>query len=364
MALALNEAKKGLGFVSPNPPVGCVILDKDMNFLASGYHHAVGQNHAEIDALSQITDPQKLNGAHLYVTLEPCAHEGRTPSCAKALAKLPIASVNYGLVDPHPQVSGEGLKILQKAGIQVNAISAMKQSLEELVEIFFLNQTKKRPFVALKVASSLDGQMGLHTGESQWITGELARERVQYLRGIYDAILIGIETFLQDSPRLNSRLPEFSNKINWAVLLDPEARSVDILANSPLAQVRPLDKILIFTKKENAGKSWPPNCSVKAIQTNSLGFFNLREVLQIMYDVGICSVFLEGGAKVYSTFLADQFVDRIYVFQNMSLLGGGSGVSWSQDLSIATLKDRIHLDAVQSEQLSENDWLFSGKPKT
>lgn len=132
--MAIAEGKKGAGFVSPNPLVGCVIVDKNRNFLSSGYHAKVGFAHAEADALLKIKDLTSLEGAHVYVTLEPCAHQGRTPSCAKALAGLPIESVTYGLEDPYIEVRGQGAEILRRAGKKVILFSELKTELEELAE--------------------------------------------------------------------------------------------------------------------------------------------------------------------------------------------------------------------------------------
>ena len=197
---ALAEGFRGYGLTSPNPPVGCTILDSQGRFLSSGYHHRAGEPHAEIEALSQLLPetrdaeyrqildrtqvgwdlsdlPQeKLQGARVFVTLEPCAHEGRTPSCAKTLAKLPIGEVVVLLRDPHKNVSGQGFEILKKAGKKVRCLE-IESAQDPLVDVaralcetFLINQEMDRPFVSLKVASSLDGIMALKNGESQWLT--------------------------------------------------------------------------------------------------------------------------------------------------------------------------------------------------
>src|SRR5262245_40143194 len=136
MAVAIEEGRKGAGFVSPNPLVGCVILDRNGEFVAKGYHAKIGDLHAETHALQHVADPSRLDGAQFFVTLEPCAHEGRQPSCAKTLAALPIASVTYGLQDPNPKVSGQGVEILRRAGKKVELITELRPELEELAEIF------------------------------------------------------------------------------------------------------------------------------------------------------------------------------------------------------------------------------------
>jgi diaminohydroxyphosphoribosylaminopyrimidine deaminase/5-amino-6-(5-phosphoribosylamino)uracil reductase len=181
MELAIKEARLGAGFVSPNPLVGCVIIDRDGRLVSTGYHQKYGGDHAEIEALKGLSEDQ-LDGARMFVTLEPCAHDGKTPSCAKRIAKLPLASVTYGMIDPYPEVNGKGIEIIRKAGITCEmlegASESLKNELEELPEIFLHNTKTKKPFVAMKVASSLDGQMGLKTGESKWISNDKSREYV------------------------------------------------------------------------------------------------------------------------------------------------------------------------------------------
>ena len=159
--LAMIEAEKGAAHVSPNPLVGCVIVDADHRVIATGHHAKYGQSHAEVDALRKLT-PEQLNHATMYVTLEPCAHEGKTPSCAKALAKLPLTRVVYGLEDPNPLVRGQGADILRAAGIDaVEYQGPLKNELRNLCEIFLKNFTEKKIFVAAKIASSLDGQIAM-----------------------------------------------------------------------------------------------------------------------------------------------------------------------------------------------------------
>jgi diaminohydroxyphosphoribosylaminopyrimidine deaminase/5-amino-6-(5-phosphoribosylamino)uracil reductase len=183
MKLAIEEAARGAGFVAPNPLVGCVILSRDGALIGRGHHERIGEGHAEVRALESVADVSQLNAAQVFVTLEPCAHQGRTPSCAEALAKLPIASVTYGLEDPNPLVAGKGAEILRAAGKTVQIFGGLKTELEEACEIFLMNMREKRAFVALKAAASLDGKIALPDGSSQWITGEESRAHVQSLRG-------------------------------------------------------------------------------------------------------------------------------------------------------------------------------------
>ncbi|HMN67835.1 MAG TPA: bifunctional diaminohydroxyphosphoribosylaminopyrimidine deaminase/5-amino-6-(5-phosphoribosylamino)uracil reductase RibD [Bdellovibrionales bacterium] len=332
MRLAIQEGKKGAGFVSPNPLVGCVILDRERRLLAKGHHARVGQDHAEAAALREIEDPNRLDGAHVYVTLEPCAHEGRTASCAKALARLPIASVTYGLQDPNPLVSGKGAEILRSAGKRVDLFADLQDELEELAEIFLLNQRRARPFVALKVASTLDGRVAMHDGTSRWITGEASRDHVHYLRGCYDAVLTGVGTFLRDDPRLNSRHGLFAAREGKVVLLDPEGESFSALGKSGLSSVYKPENMFIVTGQ---GVSAPPVGRQIVATDRGDRDFDLPGLLMVLREEGINSVFVEAGPLTASSFLRAQLVDRLYLYLAPKLMG--DGLSWSSALKVRTL---------------------------
>lgn len=355
MRLAIEEGSKGAGFVSPNPLVGCVILDKNFEFLAKGYHARLGELHAETHALAAVTDKSRLEGAHLYVTLEPCAHEGRQPSCAKTLAALPIASVTYGLQDPNPRVSGKGAEILRAAGKMVSLFTELQVELEELAEIFLMNQRHHRPFITVKVASSLDGQVALEDGTSQWITGEAARGHVQSLRGFHDAVLTGAGTFLRDNPRLNSRDPRFQNKTLPVILLDPGGETSGKLGPSQLLQVREARDLIVVTAP---GVKIPePVAHIEQPLKN--GEFDLRALIQLLHGRGLNSLFVEAGARTVSSFLRQQLADRLHVFMAPKLLGKGLG--WTSGLHISSLAQAVRLEHTRVERLGP-DWLITGRP--
>lgn len=322
MLMAIEEGKKGAGFVSPNPLVGCVILDKHSELIGAGHHARLGGDHAEIAALKAVKNHEGLNGAHVFVTLEPCAHEGRTPSCAKALAKLPIAAVTYGLEDPNPQVAGQGAAILRAAGKSVILFAELQDELEELAEIFLLNMREKRAFAALKVASSLDGKIARADSTSKWITGEESRAHVQFLRGCYDAILIGSGTFLKDDPRLNARHEKFAAKKQKVVLLDPEGASFGRLPGSALMSVRAPEDLLIVSSKTP-----PASLGVRHLHPVMKGAqFSLEDCLRRLQAEGIYSIFVEGGGATFTSFVQQAVMDRLYLFVAPKLIG--DGLSW------------------------------------
>lgn len=356
MLKAIEVARQGEGWVSPNPLVGAVIVDKEDQFLADGYHPRVGESHAEIIALNKITNPKSLKDAKLYVTLEPCAHQGRTPSCAKTLAQLPLAKVIYGQEDPNPLVQGKGLAILRQAGIQIEKISGLNSELEELTEIFFCNILHQRAFVALKVACSLDSQIALTSGESQWITSEEARQYTHYLRGCYDAILVGSQTVLADNPRLNSRHPNFKNKHTKVIILDRRGRTLDKLTHSQLMSCHKSKDIWIVTEQKNISQDIYDTYNVLQYPTIPL----YQTLLRDLYKKGICSIFVEGGAGVYSSLLKERSADRLYQFIAPKLIGGASAISWTRDFDIKHLSEAIPLKNMRSLQLGK-DILLTGQ---
>jgi diaminohydroxyphosphoribosylaminopyrimidine deaminase/5-amino-6-(5-phosphoribosylamino)uracil reductase len=349
MSVAIEEGRQGAGFVSPNPLVGCVILDRDGNLIGKGYHAKLGALHAEMHALSQVKDRGRLEGAHMYVTLEPCAHEGRQPSCAKALAALPIASVTYGLEDPNPKVSGEGAAILRRAGKQVTRCTELQDELEELAEIFLVNMREQRPFVSVKVASSLDGKIALADGSSQWITGESARGHVQSLRGFYDAVLTGMGTYRRDNPRLNSRDPRFASLPQKLVLLDPRGESAETLAGSNLLTVRRPQDVYVVTAP---GARCASGANHVEVALENSGEFDFRQVLAKLREAGIHSVFTEAGAHSVSAIFRQKLADRLYLFLAPKLLG--KGLSWTSGMEISALNQAIGLKYSRLERFGDD----------
>src|SRR3990167_1206134 len=198
---ALWLAKKGAGWTAPNPMVGAVVV-KSGKIIGRGYHRRAGSAHAEIEALAAAG--RSARGATLYVNLEPCAHFGKTPPCTEAIINAGIKRVVCSAIDPNPQVQGRGVARLKQFGIAVS-ISVRKEEARSLNEVFFVFHEKKRPFVALKFAMSLDGKLAARTGDSKWITGGKARSFARDLRGNYQAILVGVNTVIRDNPHLGAR---------------------------------------------------------------------------------------------------------------------------------------------------------------
>lgn len=360
MRLALKLAKKGFGWVEPNPPVGCVILDSEYNFLAGGWHEKYGGDHAEIQALKKITNKKKLKGAQIFLTLEPCHHTGKTPPCSKELAQYPIQSVTYGTTDPF--TAKKGLKYLQKKGVQIIKSSDFQEEMEKLVAPFKFSLHHKKAFVSLKVAVSLDGKVALKTGESQWITGEKSRQHSRFLRATHSAVLIGVNTFLKDNPSLNIRLNRFKKKENKVIILDPKGKSFSALPKSKLFQAHLPNQIIVI-------------CSVQAktLQTNALisstgvktKFFKtfkkylpLSDILQNLYqEEGIQSVLVEGGAFCHSQFLKENIPQRLYCYMAPRIIGMGE--SWSGEFLVQCLSKSLDLNSVKINPIGK-DFLLEG----
>ncbi len=371
MRLAISEAAKGSARVSPNPQVGAVVLDRDGGFMASGYHEYFGGPHAEVNALKNFSN-QQLQGAQVYVTLEPCAHEGKTPSCAKMMAKLPLAKVVFGLIDPNPLVAGQGAEILKSAGIEAELFSSADKKaedeirllLEESCEAFLWNFRNKKVFVALKMASSLDGQVALRSGESQWITGPESREYVHYLRACYDAVLVGKGTVEFDDPSLNIRHSTISKK-NKVIVIDAEGDLLHKFADLKMTQVHDSADLLWCvsaelseeTQKKLAKLSNRPR--VLFVKTKVAGDLDLQDLLAQLYALGLRSVLVEGGAFTASSFINCSLVNRLYLFQAPIIMGSGGSLSWTNSVRIATMSEKLKLQNPRY-QVFGNDFLITG----
>jgi diaminohydroxyphosphoribosylaminopyrimidine deaminase/5-amino-6-(5-phosphoribosylamino)uracil reductase len=354
MSLAISEAYRGATRVSPNPLVGAVVLDSKGGFLSSGHHEFFGGPHAEVNALKGLSR-HELDGAHVFVTLEPCAHEGKTPSCAKMMAQLPLKKVTYGLVDPNPLVSGQGARILQTAGIEAELFAQtnsefgsypLAMQLEEVCEAFLWNFRKKKTFVSLKMASSLDGQIALRSGESQWITGPESREYVHYLRACHDAILVGKGTVQFDNPSLNVRHSKIQ-KENKVVILDGEGHLLAKFDSLKVASVHPAENLFwcvsadLKEHVENRLTCMKVAPQVVFVKTRVGGDLDLGDLLNQLFSKGIKSIMVEGGAQTASSFIDGGYVNRIYMFLAPIIMGSGGSKSWTETIRIASMKDKI-----------------------
>lgn len=371
MQLAISEAYKGASFVSPNPMVGAVVLDKEGKFLGSGHHEFYGGPHAEVNALKNLST-EELTGAHVIVTLEPCAHQGKTPSCAKMMAQLPLKKVTYGIVDPNPLVAGKGEKILVDAGISAALFSSEDKNLEkkiliqleEVCEAFLCNFRNKKIFVTLKMASSLDGQVALKSGESQWITGPESREYVHYLRSCHDAILAGKGTIEFDNPSLNIRHPIIDKK-NKVIVIDGEGVLLKNYCNLKISQIHAAENIFWCVAEElkdsieTVLKNLKQAPKIIFVKTSMGGDLNLDHLLDQLFAAGLRSIMVEGGAITASSFIAAGRVNRIYLFQAPIVMGAGGSRSWTETLRIESMSEKIKIKNPRYKTFGD-DFMITG----
>ncbi|MDV2859757.1 bifunctional diaminohydroxyphosphoribosylaminopyrimidine deaminase/5-amino-6-(5-phosphoribosylamino)uracil reductase RibD [Psychrobacter sp. CAM01] len=300
MMLAIEQAKQGLYTTRPNPAVGCVIVQAGM-VVGQGFHPKAGQPHAEVFALKNAG--AQAAGATAYVTLEPCSHTGRTPPCALGLIEAGVQRVVIAGLDPNPQVAGRGVKLLEQAGIAVT-VGVLTEQAEALNRGFLKAMRTQMPYVRLKIATSLDGRTAMATGESKWITSTAAREDVQKLRALSGAIITGSETIVTDDPQLNVRSTQLG---------------------VPAEQV-PAPKVVVLDRRQRLAHSVQSEYQLcRRVDTLYWRKDDLTELLGHLVREHQCyDVLVEAGASVAGSFLRQQLVDELIVYQAPCLLGAAA----------------------------------------
>lgn len=361
MGLALEIAERGAGHVAPNPMVGCVIVSAEGKRIGMGYHERYGQAHAEQNAIDSVKNRDLLEGATVYVTLEPCAHHGNTPPCCEMLAKLPIDRVVVAMEDPTGKVAGKGIKHLQEHGITVD-VGLMEEEARELNEFFLHHQTFGRPFVTLKIAQTLDGYIAAPDGDSEWISGPQSRTLVHEWRSRYDAVMVGRNTALLDNPRLTVRHVEGRQPHR-------------IVIDGPLELPRDLnlftdqyeDKTIVLThNEEQFKKEADPMLSI--LQTDYFrgktllvdkknGHTDLKNAFEELGKIPITSVLVEAGQHLASALLRDRLVDKVECFIAPKMLGGGTRSIIGLDIN--HMSEIMEFRDVEWRQVGK-DLLFSG----
>lgn len=311
MARALALAERGLFTASPNPRVGCVIVRNGV-IVGEGWHQRTGSPHAEADALTNCADDAA--GATFYVTLEPCSHHGRTPPCCDRLIKAGAARVVVAAVDPNPLVAGAGISRIREAGIDVSC-GLMADESRRLNCGFFSRMERRRPWVRLKLAASIDGRTALANGESKWITSPEARNDVQYLRARADCILTGVGTVLADDPRMTVRLDNEQGSLRQPTLAIVDSNCRTPADSTLFASDR---DVLVYSKvEETVGNATVIHQPTPAAD----GRICLSAVMRDLASREINEVHVEGGAELAASLLAEQLVDELVVYQAPLLLG-------------------------------------------
>lgn len=354
MKQALQLAKTGKGQTSPNPAVGAVLV-KEGRVVGIGAHLKAGKAHAEVHALNMAGGDAQ--GATLYVTLEPCSHNGKTPLCADLLIKKEIHRAFVATVDPNPRVAGRGIDQLRKAGIHVE-VGLLQQEADELNEVFFHYIRTGRPFVTLKSAVSLDGKTATVSGESQWITGEAARDDAHSYRHECDAILVGVNTVITDNPRLTTRLSA-AGKNPIRVILDHQLRTpidANVITDGE-AQTWMVTDGSLSQKRCESYRQY----GVKIIVLQGEGA-EIDSLLERLAAEGITSLLVEGGATVNDSFLRAGAVNQVVTYIAPKLLGGESAPTSFSGAGITHLANGLGLSFESVETLGE-DLKIVSKPK-
>lgn len=362
MALALREARKGLGKTAPNPPVGAVVVRKG-RVLSKAYHPKAGSPHAEKLALKKVSRPK---GATLYVTLEPCCHyPKKTPPCVPEIIASGVRRVVVGCLDPNPKVAGRGVRALKRAGIEV-ITGVLREECEELIRFFRHGFLSGRPYVLLKVAASLDGRVALANGKSQWITGEAARKEVHHLRAQMDAVLVGIGTVDQDDPRLNSRVGRGAKPLR--VVLDPQLkiRSRAKVLNPEWGEGR-----WVVTRDKFLGTAKAKTLSRAGVRLLSCPWrarrgFDLKFLLQALGAEGVHALLVEGGGRVWTHFWEQGLWQELQLYLAPKILGADA-LPWIGPLKRKSLPEaalgRLHRIEKLGEDVSLNYRNLRGKSK-
>lgn len=352
MKKALALARLGLGYTSPNPAVGCVIV-KDDKIVGQGYHHKAGTPHAEVMALRDCGDEQAKD-ATIYVTLEPCAHYGRTPPCARTLVEKGVGKVVIAMLDPNPLVAGKGAAILRQAGIPVE-IGLLSKEAAQLNEVFIKNMLVQKPFIAAKLAQSLDGRIASRTGKSQWITNEWARKKGHYLRSIYDGILVGINTVLADNPLLTCRVPRDDHDSPHQpvrIILDSKGRIplTSLVITDKTAPTIVITTSLCPVEKMRDLKRSGVTVIFAPLQHDDR--IDLPAALDLLSKEGITSILVEGGSTVQGSFFDAKLIDKIYAFIGDKIIGGTGALASVGGFGVDTLDECMPLiyDAVELEE--------------
>lgn len=334
MKKCIKLALKGEGRTSPNPLVGCVVLDKNEKEIATGFHKAYGETHAEADALNKLND--EAHGGTLIVNLEPCSHHGKTPPCADLIIKKGIQTLVIGMKDPNTDVSGNGAQKCKKAGIEVIE-NILQDECEKLNEVFIKNMTQKKVFVAIKTATTLDGKIATRTGHSKWITSEKARSEVQKIRNRYDAILTTNSTIIKDNPSMTCRLK--NGKSPTKIILDRE------LKTAPDSKIYTTsgEKIYIFADEDVANSKTllnPTSVVVIKCKTNN-NKLDLDFVFNKLFELGIRSVLIEAGGKLNGELISKGLADKIYHFIAPRILGDREAINAFEGRNINKISDTI-----------------------
>ncbi len=345
MMTALALARRGLGRVAPNPAVGCVIVDSDGAVAGRGWTQPGGRPHGETEALRRAGDAAR--GGTAYVSLEPCAHHGETPPCADALIEAGIGRCVIATEDPDPRVAGGGIERIKSAGIDVR-VGICRLEAERLNAGFIKRVTRGRPLVTLKCATTLDGRIATHSGESQWITGDVARNWTHGFRAAHDAVVTGVATVRADDPELTCRLQGMIDYSPIRVVLDSRLTTPLTSKLVMTAQTHPTWLISVANADQDRRRAFV-DCGVEIIEVakDSGGRPDIDAALSALAERGITRVLAEGGGGMAAALLGAGAVDRIAWFRSPDILGG-DGVPMAEAFGVDKLSELVSFERCYS----------------
>ncbi len=352
MNIAMRLALKAKARTYPNPMVGAVVV-KNGRIIGRGYHEKAGMSHAEIIALDEAGKNAK--GANLYVTLEPCAHFGRTPPCTDTIIKSRVKEVIVGMVDPNPLNNGRGINMLRKQRIKVR-VGFLEDKLRKINEVFIKYISKRMPFVTVKVAQSLDGRIATKRGDSKWITSDKSRSFSHRIRSNYDAIMVGVNTILRDNPKLDTW---FSKRHPIKIVVDSQLSTP---ADSNIFSAA--SRVIIVTLPSRLGQE-TENRKILAQKAKILevkekaGQINLKSMMKKLAQLEITNILAEGGGTLIGSLFDEGLVDKILFFVSPKIIGGKEAIGSVMGEGIARIDKAIKLNAVRLRRLGE-DFLVEG----
>ncbi|WP_250296417.1 bifunctional diaminohydroxyphosphoribosylaminopyrimidine deaminase/5-amino-6-(5-phosphoribosylamino)uracil reductase RibD [Wolbachia endosymbiont of Oedothorax gibbosus] len=384
MSIALRLAEKNLGNVAPNPAVGCVIV-KDGTIISEGYTGIGGRPHAEVVALQNAKD--STQDATMYITLEPCCHFGVTEPCTAGIIRAGIKRVVIATIDPDSRVSGGGIKALKEAGIEVEQ-GIMQKEAEELNVGFLTTKKLHRPFIACKIATTLDGKIATFTGDSKWITSENTRNWVQKLRAKYDAIMIGSNTLINDDPLLTCRLPGLGSRSPIRLIIDSQGKlkeehniaktagplySYDLSKEPTAHSSVSFQRVTLESRKKEepvsrtgmtGGSTWVitnreiekkmKNINYLVVNSNDAGKVCLKDMAsKLVSEVGITRLLVEGGGVLITELLKCNLIDRLIICRSGKILGNDA-IPFIGNVGIQSINNCYQFKKVEIIEFSED----------
>lgn len=347
MERALELAKKGIGKVNPNPLVGAVIV-KDNEIIGEGYHERYGEAHAERNAVKNAV--KSVEGSTIYVTLEPCAHYGKTPPCVDLIIEKKFKKVVIGMLDPNELVSGKSVEKLKKHGIEV-IVGVKEEECRLMNEIFIKYITSKIPFVVLKSGISLDGKIATYSGESKWITSKESREDSQNLRNRLHSIMVGVNTVIEDDPELTCRINNEKNLIR--IIVDTNLR---IPIDSKVIKNKDKNTIIATTLKADENKKQTlRELGIKVMEVQEKdNRVNLKELIKMLGQEGIDSILIEGGGTLNFSALEENIVDKVIFYIAPKILGGENSKNSIAGRGFSKLDDAVKLKDINYRRIGED----------